>query len=310
MKKKCLDHKKKLFTGKVVKNVSMGPAFYRLSLCLDSDGANAFSRVVPGQFAEICLSNTSLPAPENIPEELADTARRQIILRRPFSFCDVRTDLKDDPEHVCIDILYCVVGPATLRMTTLKEADSISLIGPLGNGFSIPNGKKHALLVAGGMGAPPLLHLAKILKNEHQGIAIVSMIGARTVNALPLGAEDFSRYASTQLVATDDASAGSGGFVTHHLEEWLRGNSNAVTDTIVYSCGPEPMLAETARLAAKYNVPCQVSMERLMACGIGLCQSCAVETKTVDKNETVYKLCCKDGPVFDSREVIFGTGNE
>ena len=302
--------KKKLFTGIVDKNVSIGPAFYRISLCLDCDGTKAFSKVIPGQFAEISLCNISLPAPENIPEELTDIARRQIILRRPFSFCDVRTALSDDSEQVCIDILYCVVGPATLRMTTLKEGDSISLIGPLGNGFSIPDRKKYALVVAGGMGAPPLLHLAKILKNEYQGIDIVSMIGARTVNALPLGAEDFSQYASTQLLATDDASAGSGGFVTHHLEDWLRGNSSAVTDTIIYSCGPEPMLAEVAKLAAKYNVPCQVSIERLMACGIGLCQSCAVETKTVDKNETVYKLCCKDGPVFDSREVIFGTNNE
>lgn len=310
MKKKCLDHKKKLFSGKVVKNVSIGPAFYRLSLCLDSVSAKAFSKVVPGQFVEIDLSNTSLPAPENIPEELADIARRQIILRRPFSFCDVRTDLLDDSEHVCVDILYCVVGPATLRMTALKDGDSISLIGPLGNGFSIPDGRKYALLVAGGMGAPPLLHLAKILKNEYQGIDIISMIGARTVNALPLGTDDFSQYASTQMVSTDDGSAGSDGFVTYNLEEWLRGNSNAIADTIVYSCGPEPMLAEVARVAAKYNVPCQVSMERLMACGIGLCQSCAVETKTVDKNETVYKLCCKDGPVFDSREVIFGIGNE
>lgn len=301
--------KKKLFTGKVLNNVSIAPAFYRISLCLDSDGTKAFSNVVPGQFAEISLCNTSLPAQENIPEELADTAQRQIILRRPFSFCDV-TPPSDDSEQACIEILYCVVGPATLRMTTLKAGVSVSLIGPLGNGFSIPDGKKNALLVAGGMGAPPLLHLAKILKNDHQDMTITSMIGARTANALPLGAEGFSQYTSTQLLATDDGSAGSGGFVTHHLEEWLRGNKNASADTIIYSCGPEPMLAETARIAAKYNVPCQVSMERLMACGIGLCQSCAVETKTVDKDKTVYKLCCKDGPVFDSGNVIWGNGNE
>jgi len=77
-------------------------------------------------------------------------------------------------------------------------------------------------------------------------------------------------------------------------------------NTIIYSCGPEAMLKQISEIAKKRDIDCQISMERMMACGIGLCQSCAVECKANDSNETVYKLCCKDGPVFESREVVFG----
>ena len=94
--------------------------------------------------------------------------------------------------------------------------------------------------------------------------------------------------------------------VTERLARWLdEQRDGSAEGTIIYACGPEPMLAATAKLAAQRNIECQVSMERRMACGIGVCQSCAVECRVEGSNETIYKLCCQDGPVFDSRAVVF-----
>ena len=108
-----------------------------------------------------------------------------------------------------------------------------------------------------------------------------------------------------KYTATDDGSEGIKGLVTDLLEQWFSNEKAlAAEDMVIYSCGPEVMLKRVAEIAAGRNIDCQISMERLMGCGIGLCQSCAVECK--GHGESVYKLCCKDGPVFDSKEVVFG----
>ena len=106
-------------------------------------------------------------------------------------------------------------------------------------------------------------------------------------------------------IATDDGSAGFHGYVTDCVEKWIKQHKPDPSDVMIYSCGPEPMLAKISQIAHKHKIDCQLSMERRMACGIGLCQSCAVECKLADSNETVYKMCCKDGPVFDGKEVVF-----
>ena len=116
---------------------------------------------------------------------------------------------------------------------------------------------------------------------------------------------EFAKYGIESHLATDDGSVGFAGFVTDALIERLKTNPHSAPDTIIYSCGPEQMLAKIAQIAQEHNIDCQLSMERRMACGIGLCQSCAVECKIDDSNQTVYKMCCKDGPVFDSKEVVF-----
>jgi dihydroorotate dehydrogenase electron transfer subunit len=103
----------------------------------------------------------------------------------------------------------------------------------------------------------------------------------------------------------DDGSAGYHGLVTDCLCEWLEQSGKICSEMIICACGPEAMLAATARLAVERDIDCQVSMERRMACGIGLCQSCAVECKTPGSNESIYKMCCQDGPVFDAKEVVF-----
>ena len=305
---------KGVFSAAVTANKRIGLRYYRLGLEFSMEAAAAFAKAKAGQFAELDLSSTALPKSENIPEELVDAAGRNVLLRRPFSFADV-TAKKD---KTSVEILYCVVGPGSLRMTTLSAGDTISVIGPLGNGFDVPKEKKLFLLVAGGMGAGPLIYLAKVLTADYPSIEVVAFAGAKSADELPFerrldqisqelgfAVPEFARYGIKSLVATDDGSAGFGGLVTNCFSQWLGQNKPAGRDTIIFGCGPEAMLKRTAEIAKEKNIDCQVSMERMMACGIGVCQSCAVECRLPDSNETVYKLCCEDGPVFESKEVIF-----
>jgi dihydroorotate dehydrogenase electron transfer subunit len=290
--------------------------FYQLGLELTDAGAKAFAQAKPGQFTQLDLSKAALPPAEKIPEDLLDTAHRKILLRRPFSFCDVTVEA----DKTAIEILYRVVGPATLRMSTLSKGDSVSVIGPLGNGFSIPVDKKMALLIVGGMGAGPLIHLAKALTTNCPRTEVFAFAGAKTAEELPFekrldrisqgvgfSLAEFAEYGIKSFVATDDGSAGFTGPVTEYFSDWLKQCSAAARDMIIYACGPEVMLAKVAKIARDRKIDCQVSMERMMACGIGICQSCPVECKVNGSDKTIYKLCCKDGPVFDSKEVAFGS---
>jgi dihydroorotate dehydrogenase electron transfer subunit len=303
-----------MFEAIVTSNKQIGHRFYRLNLTFSNDGAKAFADFKPGQFLEIDVTNISLPAPENIPADLLDASSRNILLRRPFS-C---TDVTIHGDKTAADILYCVLGPATLRMTTIKAEDSLSIIGPLGNGFTVPENKKYALLVSGGMGIPPLQHLGKSLSLNHPEIITTAFVGAKSKADLPLeGRLDeisqqlgfsvpvFAGYGIESMIATDNGSVGYKGFVTDCLVQWLEENSVAGEEIIIYCCGPENMLKKVSQIARDKNIDCQISMERRMACGIGLCQSCAIECKVPDSDQSIYKMCCQDGPVFDSREVVF-----
>jgi dihydroorotate dehydrogenase electron transfer subunit len=323
------------FEATVLFNKPLRQKFYRLGLQFAGPGAEAFIKTRPGQFAQFDLSNISLPATEAIPEELQDEAARQILLRRPFSFARVAKEVVSSvhpapghPAHpkpvssgagkIIVEVVYCVLGPATLRMTTLTRGNSINIIGPLGNGFTVPTGKKRALLVAGGMGSPPLEHLAQVLTAEHPTMDAIAFAGAKTKEDLPFEKpldnlsreigfwlKEFGRYSISSFVATDDGSAGFKGFVSACIMDWLSQNSISFNpaEAIIYACGPRSMLASIAKLAREKKIDCQVSMEEMMACGIGLCQSCAVKCK--DQSGEKFKLCCKDGPVFDAKDVIF-----
>jgi dihydroorotate dehydrogenase electron transfer subunit len=316
MLEKCLSSIKGPFNAAVVSNRQIGERLYRLRLEFSGPGAETFAKFKPGQFAQIDLSGTALPPAEKIPEGLLDASGRHILLRRPFSFADVDVQGK----KTFTDLLYRVVGPASLRMTTLSAGNSLSIIGPLGNGFWIPQGKKKALLVMGGMGAPPLQYLAKVLSVSYPDIEVTAFAGAKTARELPFegrldeisqqlefALREFAKYGAKSMLATDDGSAGHKGPVTECLSQWLGSSSWARDTTIIYACGPEVMLAKVSHIAKDKAIDCQVSMEQMMACGIGVCQSCAVQCRVSGSNETVYKLCCEDGPVFDSREVVFSS---
>ena len=307
---------KGVYEAVVVSNRRIGLTFYKLRLEFSGAGAKAFGEFRPGQFLQLDASVAALPPAEKIPEDLADAARREILLRRPFSF----TDVTRHGDNTTADLLYCVVGPATLRMTMLKARNKLSVIGPLGNGFSVTEGKTKVLLVFGGMGTAPVQHLAKaLMEGERAGeIEVVGFAGAKTRWGLPFekradeisqnlgfAIREFARYGIESMIATDDGSAGYHGLVTDCFLEWLKKNKVEAKSTVIYSCGPEPMLARVAEVARDRGIDCQVSMERRMACGIGVCQSCAIECRVEGSDKTVYKMCCEDGPVFDATEVVF-----
>jgi dihydroorotate dehydrogenase electron transfer subunit len=301
------------FEATVLFNKPLRKCFHRMGLQFTGAGAEAFAKTRPGQFAQFDISTVALPPQQAIPEELKDIASKQILLRRPFSFARVAKE----KTGTVVEVVYCVLGPATLRLTTLAKNQSINVIGPLGNGFSIPQGKKKAVLVAGGMGSPPLEHLAQTLTAESPGLDAIVFAGAKTRDDLPfeklldkisqelgfwLG--EFARYSISSFVATDDGSAGFKGLVSSCILDWFKQDNINPAEIIIYACGPKAMLATIAKLAADKRIDCFVSMEEMMACGIGLCQSCAVKCKSDGSGET-YKLCCKDGPVFDAKTVVF-----
>jgi len=308
---------KGVFTATVLSNRRIGECFHTMDLEFAGAGARAFARFRPGQFLQVDVSTLALPPEDKIPVELRDVCRRHVLLRRPFSFAEVTVR----GDKTVAELLYCALGPASLRMTTLSAGDPLSVVGPLGNGFEVPKDKQTAILVVGGMGAPPIRCLAKLLKAEYPDMTVVAFVGAKSAAAIPfegafagvsqqagLVVPAFATLGIPAVVATDDGSAGYRGFITDRLALWLNEQAALPSEhATIYACGPEAMLAAVARMAIEREIDCQVSMERRMACGIGVCQSCAVECRVEGSTETTYKLCCQDGPVFDSRAVVLET---
>jgi dihydroorotate dehydrogenase electron transfer subunit len=213
-----------------------------------------------------------------------------IILRRPFSIHRAYGER--------VEILYQILGTGTLRLAETPAGDSsMDLVGPLGHGWQAPDGIAHALLVTGGLGAAPLGMLAERL--AARGVAVSVAMGAPNAERLVARAlyEDVARRVE---IATDDGSAGERGFVTGPAARLLAEERFDV----VYTCGPEPMQRAVVALAAQHGVACQVSLERLMACGIGACLSCVVSTTDG------LKRACVDGPVFDAGEVVWDASQE
>ena len=298
MKKKT---NKGVFSAKVLSNIKTGYCFYKIELEFEGAAAEIYAKTEPGQFAQIDLSRTALPPEDTIAEDIKDSCRRDIILRRPFSFSNVQSR----GNKTMVQILYCVVGPASLRMTMLKAGDTVSVIGPLGKGFWMPQGKKIALLAAGGMGSPPVQYLANVLIKNNPEIKVVAFVGAKAKKEFPFDPQKFTKRKIETIVTTDDGSCDLKGLVTEQLEKWIESNEQKEEEMIIYACGPKAMLARVVEIANSEKIDCQISMERRMACGIGICQGCAVECKMSSSDETIYKMCCTDGPVFDSKEIVF-----
>lgn len=208
------------------------------------------------------------------------------LLRRPLSIHDVN--------ETTISLLYRVVGEGTGLMSAMDVNDSISILGPLGEGFTIADTKHHCL-VGGGIGIAPLLLLAKKIKQVDPLHTITLLAGARNAQEL-LVLEKFESKAKV-LISTDDGSKGLHGFVTQLLDG-LDEN-----DMTVYTCGPTPMMKGVAMLAKKHGWPCQVSLESHMACGVGACLGCAVPRSRSPLDSPDYVHICKDGPVFKAEEI-------
>lgn len=224
--------------------------------------------VAPGQFVHLRVDT--------------DSSR---ILRRPFSVHRAYRNV--------IEILYQVLGGGTLSLARKEPGDrSMDLVGPLGHGWQVPDECAHALFVTGGLGAAPLGMLAE--KLAKRGVAVSVAMGAPNAERL-VAREHFQRVARRVEVATDDGSAGEHGFVTSVSQRLIDEDGFDV----IYTCGPEAMQRIVVRQAEAARVPCQVSLERLMACGIGACLSCVVSTREGRKR------ACVDGPVFDAGEVLW-----
>lgn len=208
------------------------------------------------------------------------------ILRRPFSV------FKADRTSGVLTILYQVVGAGTEHLSSLEAGQTCSLIGPVGNTWAPPAGAR-CLLVAGGVGAAPLFMLAEELAQAAQGLHVV--LGAQTKGAHVTLASYEALPNTTLAVATDDGSFGHAGFCTQPAQDAIAsGNFGYVA-----VCGPEPLIKIVAGMAQEAGLPCEVSLERRMACGVGACLSCVVDT-TAGK-----KRCCVDGPIFQAAEVVW-----
>jgi len=228
----------------------------------------------PGQFFMIHLARTT----------------RDPLLRRPFSIHGIQDGNR-------LMILYNVVGKGTSLLSTLREGDPISVLGPLGNGFTLPRPHERALLVAGGMGIAPLFFLTQALR-EVQRHRIKMILGFPTSQEVVL--TDQLRDLDVDLsLTTEDGSLGIKGLATDHLDQHL---AQELTESpVVYACGPIPMLRKVAKKAGAFHLRCYVSLESHMACGLGICQGCAVKpTKSTDKP---YYYVCQDGPVFPAEMI-------
>jgi dihydroorotate dehydrogenase electron transfer subunit len=212
------------------------------------------------------------------------------LLRRPFSICSV------EGENLFL-ILYRIVGQGTLIMSKARKGERLSVLGPLGRGFEMPQSGEIPILVAGGVGIAPIIFLAQRLGSRKA----LLMTGFRTsdeiVDKKACGLSDYQIS-----IATDDGTAGHLGFVTDLLEDHL--DSNKKETPSVFACGPTPMLKKVAALTQSRGIPCQVSLESLMACGVGACQGCAVRAASTE--EQAYLHVCEDGPVFHSESIAWG----
>ena len=224
---------------------------------------------LPGQFVNIKVTDKSDP-----------------LLRRPLSIHRVKGRN--------IELFYEVVGDATKILSQKKPGEYLDIIGPLGNGFNLASGiqRQMAILVAGGMGVAPLLFLSEKLKNKKISV----LIGVRSKKDINCEKE-FKKIGCDVKIATDDGSLGFKGRVTDLLKGTL--SVDSCQPVTIYACGPHPMLKVLAAISKEYKIPAQVSLEEHMACGIGTCLGCVVETFSG------LKRVCKEGPVFAAKDIIW-----
>ena len=247
-------------------------------------------RFVPGQFLMIRDAGTNDP-----------------LLGRPMAMYDTVIDAQGAVSG--IDIVFLVVGKLTRRLAHLRPGDSLTLWGPLGNGFYLP-ATDHVIMVAGGIGQTPFLALAREClgkrrygeppRDPTEPRRITLCYGARSAEWLA-GVDDFRELGIDVRISTDDGSAGHHGLVTDLLQDELEQSDG---HRHVVCCGPEPMLEAVARICQQRSVSCQVSLETPMACGLGICFSCVVRLREEDGSWD-YRRTCIEGPVFDAARVLF-----
>lgn len=210
------------------------------------------------------------------------------LLPRPISLCGI------DRKAGTLRLVYRVTGEhtGTEEFSRLQAGDTMKIMGPLGNGFTVEKGRK-TFLIGGGIGVPPMLQLAKEMKDAGENFQIV--MGYRDAGTFLL--DEFKEQGES-FVATEDGSVGTKGNVLDAIRE------NHLDADVIYACGPTPMLRALKAYAEEQNMTCYVSMEERMACGIGACLACVCNSTEKDAHSNVKnKRICKEGPVFNAKEV-------
>jgi len=304
-----------LFNAHVRSNTQICREHFRVTLAMDG-----FPKASPGQFVHILcrdsqwpLRNTTQQPDEPGRAEWRIGASISPLLRRPFSIGGHR----NDGDRCEIDIIGRVVGPGTTWLNALQPGDRVDLLGPLGRAFSPAAAGTKALLIAGGVGLPPILWLNETLAAA--SVERIAFFGAQTRDLIPLNIthdpdisgkptaciEEFARTGTPCAITTDDGSCGLKGRITHALMQYL-GCGGDPDKLSAYACGPEPMLEAVANICAARGIPCELAMERVMGCGLGTCQSCVLPVRDAAYDDGWrYALCCTEGPVFDARRVLF-----
>jgi dihydroorotate dehydrogenase electron transfer subunit len=238
------------------------------------------------------------------------------LLPRAFSIYRVSQEEGGAP---VVEILYKVMGKGTQYLAQMDPGQAVEILGPLGNAFTVPETVETAVLVAGGIGVPPIAALAMEL-GKGQGPLEV-FLGGKTGDDI-LCVEDFETIGADLHITTEDGSKGTRGLITDLLDPFLKSVGDQATRQLgnqegpnrpiaqspnrlcIFTCGPPGMLAAVARMAEERGIPCQTSVEANMACGFGACMGCAIEVRSKGPGPS-YKLVCKDGPVFDSRDLVW-----
>ena len=231
-------------------------------------------------------------ASQSVPGQFVDLYSRDgsRLLPRPISLCEI------NQEEGSLRLVYRIAGAGTREFSGLGAGDCLEVLGPLGNGFPMEEMEgKHAFLIGGGIGIPPMLQLAKELSARYGRDKVTAVLGYR--DSQMFLKKEFEPWASV-AVATEDGSAGTKGNVLDAIRE------QGLKAEIVYACGPAPMLRALKAYGEEKKIPCWISLEERIACGIGACLACVFQSREVDGHSHVHnKRICKDGPVFLADEI-------
>lgn len=283
-------------TVRVLENTRIARDTFRLRFeCPEMAG-----QILPGQFLMVRMSGLNDP-----------------LIGRPLAMYDTFVD--GQGVAMAVDVVYIVKGKLTSQLQNLVAGQSVDVWGPLGNGF-LPVETDHLIMVAGGIGQTPFVALGqeslgkKRYGNPPRDANLVPRVslcyGARSEEFLA-GLEDFQQAGVETLLCTDDGTRGHHGLVTERLEALLRESTSGSSQVgesdmsqRIVCCGPEPMMEAVSKIAGQYQVPCQVSLETPMACGLGICFSCVAKIRD-ESGEWDYQRTCVEGPVFDSERIVW-----
>jgi dihydroorotate dehydrogenase electron transfer subunit len=275
-----MDEKKAMITGEIIENRRVAPGHFQMTVQMP----NSFSVPTPGQFVMVRAAEQEEP-----------------LLARPFSVYGFRRQ----GEQAALDLLYRLTGRATSLFSRMSPGAKLSVLGPLGRGFWLPEGIKRVVLVAGGVGVAPLVFLlgnGLLPPDGRRPADLIFYLGARTEELLT-GLERMNGSCDLRI-CTDDGSREYCGPVTDLLRHDIGGYNSE--ETMIYACGPAAMIRAMEPLLNEARIRCQVSLEERMACGLGACLGCAVAVRN-EAGKRDYRRVCRDGPVFDFREIIVGS---